>query len=50
MVIAAVEFERALIVKGVEIMEIRKFGWNGNSPLPSCLSIENLDFMALRLQ
>jgi hypothetical protein len=50
MVKTCIEFERALIIKRIEIPEIRKFRRDGYGFFLLCLTIEDLNLMTLCFQ
>jgi hypothetical protein len=47
MVVTIIELERASIIERIEIFEVGKFRRDGNRSLLTCLTIEDLDFMAV---
>jgi hypothetical protein len=50
MVKTRIKFERASVVKRVEIFKVRKLRRNRDGFLPIGLAIENLNFMAIALE
>jgi hypothetical protein len=50
MVVTGIEFERALIIEGIEVPQIGKSGRDGNGLFPSCLAIEDFHFIPVGFQ